>query len=151
MYKHILAAVDDSETSDRALDEAIRLAKDQQATLTIVYVLDRISLINAATVVDPNQSEKGWVEIAQEILSRAWGLARKAGMKAESRMLETNDVADRVAQAIIDEAKGSHADLIVAGTHGRTGLGRVLMGSVAEGLVRHTPVPILLLRRAPKG
>lgn len=146
MYKHILVAVDDSSTSNHALVEAIRLTRNQRATLTVVYVLDKVELFSSATIVDPNQSEKGWEEIAHDILSQAWDTARKSGIKAETRLLETKDVEDRVAQAILDEAKASHADLIIAGTHGRTGLRRVLMGSVAEGLVRHTHVPILLLR-----
>ena len=147
MYKHILAAVDDSETSNRALIEAIRLTRNQRATLTIVYVLDKIELFSSATIVDPNQSEKGWEEIAHDILSHAWDTARKAGIKAETRLLETKDVEDRVAQAILDEVRVSNADLIIAGTHGRTGLKRLLMGSVSSGLVRHTPVPILLIRQ----
>lgn len=151
MYKHILAAVDDSETSNRALDEAISLAKDQRAELTLVYVLDTVELLSSATVVDMHQTEKGWSESAQELLKKAWERALKAGVKPKARLQQTMDVPDRVAQAILSEAKRAQADLIIAGTHGRTGLSRVLMGSVAEGLVRHAAVPILLVRRAAPG
>jgi nucleotide-binding universal stress UspA family protein len=68
------------------------------------------------------------------------------GATAEVQLLHTGNTADRTAQAITQEARRWGADLLVAGTHGRSGLKHLLMGSVAEGIVRHTPVPVLLVR-----
>lgn len=147
MYKHILIAVDDSATSNRALQEAIGLASDQHAALSIVYVVDDAALIGAALVADPGESGKTWREIGQGILQRAQDAAKARGVDAETRLLQTENVEDRVAQAIVAHARAKGADLLVAGTHGRGGLKHLLMGSVAEGIVRHTPVPVLLVRQ----
>ena len=146
MYQRILAAVDDSTTSNLALKEAIGLAKDQHAILRIVYVVDEISLYGDAQFVDPSEIEKAWIKTGHEILAKAQSLARSAGIDAEVKLLETENIGERMADAIVAEAKGWPADLVVAGTHGRSGLNHLLMGSVAEGIVRSSPVPILLVR-----
>jgi nucleotide-binding universal stress UspA family protein len=147
MYKHIIAAVDDSATSNRALQEAIGLARDQHAALRIVYVMDEAALVGAALVADPGVSGKTWREIGDEILKRAQDAARAGGVEAAVQLLQTEDVEDRVAQAIIKDAKSWGADVLVAGTHGRGGLKHLLMGSVAEGIIRHTLIPVLLVRQ----
>lgn len=149
MYTHILAAVDDSATSNRALQEAAGLAHDQHAALRIVYVVDEAALLGAALVADPVESGKTWREIGNAILKRAQDAARAAGVEADVQLLQTEDVEDRVAQAILKDARAWGADLLVAGTHGRGGLKHLLMGSVAEGIIRHAPVPVLLVRRRP--
>lgn len=145
MYARILIAVDDSATSNRALQEAIRLAQDQHAALRIVYVADTVALQGAAPVADAAESERTWREIGEEILGRARAAAGE-GVSAETALLETGDVEDRLAQAITGEARRWGADLLIAGTHGRGGLRHMIMGSVAEGIVRHAPVPVLLVR-----
>lgn len=145
MYQRILAAVDDSPTSDLALREAIGLAKDQHARLRIVYVVDKIAIYNS-TQLSP-EVERTWIDIGRGILDKAKGLARSGGVDAEVRLLETEVPGARMAEAIVAEAGAWPADLVVAGTHGRTGLDHLLMGSVAEGIVRNCPVPILLVRR----
>lgn len=146
MYQHILAAIDDSATSDRALQEAIGLAKDMHAKLRIVYVVDEVTIYNTAQLVDPTEIERVWIEIGHEILNKAQRSARSAGIDAEVKLLETEVIGERMADAIVGEAKAWPADLVVAGTHGRSGLNHLLMGSVAEGIVRICPVPILLVR-----
>ncbi len=146
MYAHILIAVDDSATSNRALQEAIRLAQDQHAALRIVYVADTLALQGAAPLADAAESEQAWREIGDVILERARAVAAGAGVSAETALLETEDVEDRVAQAITGEARRWGADLLIAGTHGRGGLKHMIMGSVAEGIVRHAPVPVMLVR-----
>ena len=146
MYQRILAAVDDSPTSDHALQEAIGLAKDQHAILRIVYVVDEVNLYSDAQFVDPSEIEKVWIETGHKILDKAQNLARSAGIDAEVKLLETENIGERMGDAIVAEAKAWPADIVVAGTHGRSGLNHLLMGSVAEGIVRVSPVPILLVR-----
>ncbi|MGB8078010.1 MAG: universal stress protein [Gallionella sp.] len=149
MYRRILAAVDDSPTSDLALREAIGLAKDQHARLRIVYVVDKIAVYNS-TQLSP-EVERTWTDVGRGILDKAQRSARSGGVDAEVKLLETEVPGARMAEAIVAEAKAWPADLVVAGTHGRTGLDHLLMGSVAEGIVRGCPVPILLVRiRQPK-
>jgi nucleotide-binding universal stress UspA family protein len=65
---------------------------------------------------------------------------------AESQLVKIESLGLRIADAIIQEAAKWSADLIVAGTHGRSGLSHLLVGSVAEGILRVSPVPILLIR-----
>ena len=72
--------------------------------------------------------------------------AKKAGVGAESRLVEVEKYGERVVDAIVDEAKRWRADLIVIGTHGRRGVSHLLLGSVAEGVVRLAPAPVLLVR-----
>jgi nucleotide-binding universal stress UspA family protein len=146
MYQHILVAVDDSDTSNRALGEAIKLARDQRAVLRIVYAIDEAAIYGDALISDPVEVEKEWTRIANGILQKAQQAARGEGVNAETRLLETENVGDRVADAIIKDAREWPADLLVAGTHGRTGLRHLMLGSVAEGLLRSSPVPILLIR-----
>ncbi|MGA9665845.1 MAG: universal stress protein [Gallionella sp.] len=146
MYQRILAAVDDSRSSDLALKEAIGLAKDEHAILRIVYVVDEVSLYGDAPFVDPSEIERAWIETGHEILAKAQSAARSAGIDAEVKLLETENIGERMADAIVAEARAWPADLVVVGTHGRSGLNHLLMGSVAEGIVRSSPVPILLVR-----
>lgn len=148
MYERILIAVDDGEVSHHALREAARLAADQRAALRIVHVVDRVALLGPAALADPAGGEATWREIGSGILMEAQALARAAGVDAETCLLETANVEDRLAQAITGEAKRWGAQLLVAGTHGRSGLGHLLMGSVAEGIIRHARVPVLLVRNA---
>jgi nucleotide-binding universal stress UspA family protein len=149
MYQRILAAVDDSPASDLALHEAIKLAKDQHAKLRIVYVVDKIAIYNS-TQLSP-EIQNSWIEIGRGILDKAQRSARSGGVDSEVRLLETEIPGERMAEAIVAEAGTWPADIVVAGTHGRSGLDHLLMGSVAEGIVRICPVPILLVRnRQPK-
>ncbi len=148
MYERILIAVDDGEASLRALREAARLALDQRAALRIVHVVDRVALLESAALADPAAGERTWSEIGSGILMRAHAVARAEGLEAETCLLETADVEDRLAQAITSEATRWGAQLLVAGTHGRSGMGRLLMGSVAEGIIRHARVPVMLVRSA---
>lgn len=146
MYKHILVAVDGSKTSDLALQEAVGLARDQQATLRIVYVVDEVSIFADAEFISPMEIEKAWVASGRAALSKAKSLAQAAGMEAETRLLENEALGQRIADVIVQEARSWPADLLVVGTHGRRGLNHLLLGSVAEGIVRTSPVPVLLVR-----
>jgi nucleotide-binding universal stress UspA family protein len=146
MYKRILVAVDGSDTSDRALQEAINLAKDQEAKLRIAYVVDEISLTADTEFVDPAMISNSWVEAGREMLEKAHHQALAASVQAETRLIEIDHLGVRVADAIVEEAQAWLADIIVAGTHGRTGLTHLLLGSVAEDIVRVSRLPVLLIR-----
>lgn len=149
MYKHIMVAVDGSDTSERALSEAIGLARDQQAKLLLVLAVEKVNLNAGAEFAPPPEVEKWWEEAGRQILDKALGRAREAGVDAEARLLEIDKLGLGIAGALVEEAKAWPADLFVAGTHGRTGLGHLLMGSVAEGIVRACTVPVLLVRGTP--
>lgn len=146
MYKRILVAADGSATSDKALVEAIDLANDQHAQLKIVYTIDDASIYTAADVPNAVGIEQAWIDAGHKILEAAKKKAQAAGIEAETKLLETDAMGEKISDAIVNEARAWPADLLVAGTHGRRGLSHLIMGSVAEGIVRTCPVPLLLVR-----
>jgi nucleotide-binding universal stress UspA family protein len=85
----------------------------------------------------------------RQILDKAQARLRKQHLKAKAVLVE--NIARGVADIIVEQARNWRADLIVIGTHGRRGLSRVVMGSDAEGVVRTSPVPVLLVRAQPRG
>jgi nucleotide-binding universal stress UspA family protein len=144
LFRRIVVAIDGSSTS-KSLRAAIKLAKDQQSDLRIVFVVDVFALAAEAPyqVAEYEESER---RAADLVLKRAAAAARKAGIEAKTVRLEVQSLHDRVADEISQNAKGWRADLIVIGSHGRRGFSRLLMGSVAESLARIAPTPVLLIR-----
>ena len=145
MYQRILVPVDGSHTSTLGLQEAIRLAIDQRARLRLIHVVDELLVaqnfegyINAGDLIDSLE------ESGKKALQKAVALTRKHDLKVDASLFET--VGGRVADVIMREARKWKADLIVMGTHGRRGLGRVVLGSDAEAVLRETRVPVLLVR-----
>ncbi len=148
MYKHIMVAVDDSDTSDRALTVAIGLAKSCGSRLEIVHAVDE-SLFptrarGGAMLVDPALVQRALEQEGQRVLSAAAETAHNAGIEAEIRVLasETRHTADQIAEA----ADAAKVELLVVGSHGRRGVQRLLLGSVAERLVRKANVSVLIVR-----
>jgi nucleotide-binding universal stress UspA family protein len=81
----------------------------------------------------------------EQVIAKAQASCRAEGMESESRLLETETPAQGVATALAGEIAAWPADLVVAGTRGRTGMSRLLLGSVAEGIARVSAVPVLLV------
>ena len=148
MYQRILVPVDGSATAAKGLDEAIRLAKITGASLELVNVVDEMSLalgIEAYTAYSQDVIAK-LRDGAREILEKAQQQAAAADVGADTKIIETFGA--RVADLIVDEAVAAKADLIVIGTHGRRGVGRLFLGSDAQQILRLAPVPVLLVRGA---
>lgn len=143
MFRRVMVAIDGSSTSRLALREAIKLAKDQQSDLRIVLVVDVVTLAAEALPYDLGEEERRAGDL---VLQKAAAAARKAGIEAQTVRLEVRSVQDRIADEISRNAKSWRADLIVIGTHGRRGLSRLLIGSVAESLIRIAPARVLLIR-----
>jgi len=147
MFKRILVAVDGSESSRLALHEAANLARELQARLRIVHVVDEVKVHWEMEFADIAALREAAIKLGQETLSRAKLVAQDAGVEAEAKLLEIGTPGGRIAGAIAQEAGAWPADLIVAGTHGRRGFNHLLMGSVAEGVMRIAPTPLLLIPR----
>jgi nucleotide-binding universal stress UspA family protein len=146
VYQRILVAVDGSKTSDHALQEAIRLAKDQGASLRIVHVIDTAPL---GWDMDPTQIQEIREilrQVGQNTIEHARATTRSSDIAAEARLVEIDIPGMRIASRIAEAAGAWPADLLVIGTHGRRGIDHLLLGSVAEGVVRVAPVPVLLIR-----
>jgi len=144
MYRHILVPVDGSATSERALREALELARQQAAELELVYVMEDVLFLENEAYINYEEVQRSARKGGEKTLAQAQALVRQAGMTAEQRLLEARG--ERIANVIIEEARRWPADLIVIGTHGRSGFSRILFGSVAEGVVRTAPIPVLLVR-----
>lgn len=145
MYKHILCPVDGSPISNIGMEEAIRLTKDQNAKLrffhvidTYVPILDMSGDFNVAYMIEILR------ENGEKVIKKAIATAEKAGLSAESQMLES--VGGRAAAYIVAEAEKWPADLIVMGTHGLRGISRLVMGSDAENVLRTSQIPVLLVK-----
>jgi len=146
MYARILVAVDGSPTSDRALAEALTLAKEQRAALRIVHVIDTLPPIAGLETMDISGLQKALRDAGEQVLERAQTQAAAAGVPVDSRLIDLATAGTRIAALVCAEARSWPADLIVLGTHGRRGLDHLLLGSVAEGVVRIAPSPVLLIR-----
>lgn len=146
MFKRILVAVDASQTGKLALETAIGLASESQAQLRIVYVVDTANINIGAELADQYQVSASLVDNAQKILNRAERIADAAGVAAEASVITIDALNKRIPDAIADDAEAWSADLIVIGTHGRRGLSRLLLGSIAEGVARLATGPVLLVR-----
>ncbi|MBS0421224.1 MAG: universal stress protein [Proteobacteria bacterium] len=143
MYKKVLVPVDGSETAERGLQEAIRLAVDQGARIRIVHVVDEFVMVSPYAVVTENVIE-GLCISGKSVLASALETVQRAGVAADTQLIEAFGTA--AGELIVKAANDWAADIIVCGTHGRRGLRRIVLGSDAEYLVRHTPVALLLVR-----
>lgn len=146
MYKHLLVAVDGSETANLALREAIKLAKDQHAALRLVHVVDltmAYSMVEAPYVAE---LEKAVRAAGEKVIADCSATARAAGIEFDTKSVVIEMPNQHIYEAVEEEAKQWPADLIVIGTHGRRGFKRLFLGSVAEGVTRVATKPVLLIR-----
>jgi nucleotide-binding universal stress UspA family protein len=142
MFKNLVVALDGSACSARALELALALAKAEGSNLAVCSVAEPLPVYPPAA---PSlMAEQALAEVrghAQEVVDDAVSKAGAAGITTEGRVL----IGDPVYEIVGYSAKKA-ADGIVMGTHGRSGLKRLFMGSVAEGILRCSPVPVLTVR-----
>jgi nucleotide-binding universal stress UspA family protein len=144
-----MVAVDGSDTAERGLQTAIALAKDQQARLAIVYVIDLVIIFEFG---EPSVTyAESAREFARKTIERARMTAQAAGIEPEVQSPEIATIGYRVADTLAQLARDWKADLLVVGTHGRRGVSRLLLGSVAEHVARAAPCPLLLVRGGTPG
>lgn len=144
MYKRILCPIDGSPTSNLGMMEAIRLAKDQNAELYFVHVIDTyIPILDLTGELAVFYGTDILHSNGKEILKKAKKAALKAGVSSDCKTVMT--IGGHVSELIVVQAKEWSADLIVMGTHGLRGIARLVMGSDAETVIRTSPVPVLLI------
>jgi nucleotide-binding universal stress UspA family protein len=135
--KTILHPTDFSERSDAAYRLAGALARDYDARLVIVHVAEPpVAIYGPDLILPPTESYEQPLRAKLQELTR-----RDPTIRVEERFVEGDP-----AKEILRVAKETQCDLIVMGTHGRTGLGRLLMGSVAEQVVRKARCPVLTVK-----
>jgi nucleotide-binding universal stress UspA family protein len=144
MYQRILVPVDDSETSRRALIEAMRFCCDQHGRVRLVHVIDLAQFTwGGAEFVDVGELQSNLKASGRKVLDDAALRMSGQGLEVETALVEI--WGGHLSTAIIEDATAWAADIIVMGSHGGTGLAHLLLGSVAEGVVRHAPVPVLII------
>ena len=148
MYKRILVPIDGSDTATRGLQEAIGLATDLQAKLTLLHVIDDFPLlVEMASAINVEATLDELRRRGEGLLAQAKARAQERGVQADTLLREV--AGGRVADQIVHEALQGECDLIVMGTHGRRGFSHLLIGSEAESVLRSSPLPVLLLRLRP--
>ena len=149
MYTRIFVAIDSSQTAQKALAEAIRLAKALDASLCIGHVDDDSGVIHhgmdIGTSIDVDKIKGELRDADNQLLDQAVASAAAAGCRADKQLIE--GTRQSVAEAIADAAREWGADLVVIGTHGRRGVERMLLGSVAESLTRVATTSLMLVRK----
>jgi len=141
MYDRILVPTDGSAGVERAVDHAIGLAEAHGATIHTVYVVNTASYGGIPMETSWDGIRDVLTEEGQAALDRVVSLGEDAGVDVETAVLDGSP-----SRQIVDYAEQVDCDLIVMGTHGRGGLNRLLLGSVAERVVRCSEIPVLTLR-----
>ena len=145
MYKRILVPTDGSDAATVGLGEAIKLAKDQNASIRIIHIVDELIIASPDLyTVMPDNLIADLREAGQAILAKARARVQEAGIEVDTLLIEA--FGGRAGEHVVKVAQQWPADIIVCGTHGRRGLRRIVLGSDAEYIVRRSPVPILLVR-----
>ena len=148
MYKHLVVAVAGSNTSLNALQHASSLAVAGNAQLTLVTVANPSEYMTLAPEFLQHESyEAAAISGGNEVLAEASLAAKNAGVaNVQTHLLVASRGEKEMAQELVDFADTQGADLIVIGTHGRTGLMHLLMGSFAETVMRQSHLPLLVIR-----
>lgn len=134
--KTILVPLDGSMLAELALKPAVELAREKDAKVVLLRAAEAHT-----TVADPTEAQVAVVREAEDYLARVRARVLEGGIA-----VETSVWYGRPSEAIAEAARYRNADLIVMSSHGRSGLGRLVLGSVAESVLRATRTPILLIR-----
>ncbi|MGE8564180.1 MAG: universal stress protein [Acinetobacter bohemicus] len=144
-YHNILVPVDGSETSHAAVEKAVEFAKAFGSKITVVQALVLDPYI-AAEYISASQTndliERARTAI-EESLAAAKAKFNEQGIEVETKLLE----GQVIHREIIRAAEELHADLIIIGSHGRTGFKKLFLGSVAQSLLGESHVPVLIVRQ----
>ncbi len=143
-YQNILVPVDGSETSLSVVKHAADIAKAFNSKITVVQVMTLDPYI-AAEYISNGQSNQ-LIERAREFIQDNINTAKESflaeGMQVDTRLLEGENITHTLAQAVND----LKIDLVVLSSHGRTGLKKIIMGSVAQGLLTELQIPVLVVK-----
>ena len=150
MYKHILISTDGSEVAQKGLDHGLSLAKEIGAKVSVITVTESVPVYASAGA----GVGAGWVpiemadydKVQDEFANRVFAGAKQAA-EQHGVAVETIHVRNaQPAEAILETAKAQGCDLIVMASHGRRGLGRLLLGSQTSEVVTRSPLPVLVVR-----
>jgi len=142
--RRILFASDFSKASAKAFATAVTLAKANRATVTILHVIVPFVLFTSEDAMRGDTLEQLSIETrrwSQQQLAKLTAKAKKTGIRAVGLIVDGDP-----ARQIVRAARSKRADLVVVGTHGRTGLTKFFVGSVAQRVVATAPCPVVVVR-----
>ncbi|MEI8030943.1 MAG: universal stress protein [Comamonadaceae bacterium] len=144
MFKHILVPVDGSSTAQLAVDRAIGLAKAFGSRVTAIFVIDPYPFTGVGTDFAYGQAEylSAATAEANAAIKAAKNSFDSAGVSVDTSVIEAHAAWRGVVQAAVSV----QADLIVMGSHGRSGLEKLVLGSVTQAVLSHTRLPVLVVR-----
>jgi nucleotide-binding universal stress UspA family protein len=142
MFKRILVPVDGSATSTKALTAALQMARDAGGRVRVLHSMDELAYLSGFEY--SGEVMKVARENATRVLDDAMAVAKASGVPSDQQLVDQPGA--RLGQTVSDAARTWEADLVVVGTHGRRGIGRVLLGSGAEQVIREACVPVLVIR-----
>ncbi|RZF25682.1 universal stress protein [Paraburkholderia sp. UYCP14C] len=145
MFHRILVALDGSNTASRAFDAALTLAAESGAELTPLHVIDVPIIAYDAPGFDPCAIQNAFIEEGKRIVADAQSRLAARGVKGTPRTVAASIPGEDVAKRIVAAALEWRTDLIVMGTHGRRGVQRLMLGSVAERVLRGARCPVLMI------
>lgn len=146
MYKRILVPVDGSDTSNLALEEALRLARESGGVLRVVHVVEELAYLAGYDQFGGYSGGllKAMRDSGNRVLEQAQETMRQAGVSGDALLFD--QFGERLGESIAKAARTWPADLVVVGTHGRRGMSKMLLGSGAEQVIREAQVPVLVVR-----
>jgi nucleotide-binding universal stress UspA family protein len=145
-FKSLVVATDGSKYSAAAASEAIGIAKRNNSKLTVISVVP--AELATPTDIEIAMSQLEMIAEKEMHVAEANAKAVKEAAQKEGVNVQAFIMSGKPADAIIETAKDKHADLIVLGSHGRTGLEKLLMGSVAERVIVLSPCAVLIVKGA---
>ncbi|MBP0593410.1 universal stress protein [Paraburkholderia sp. LEh10] len=145
MYNRILIALDGSDTASRALDIALYLTAEHGAQVLPLYVIDVPMIAYDVPGFDPSIIRDALEEEGKRIASDASARIAKLSLTGAPRVVDVATPGEDIAHRITETANEWRADLIVMGTHGRRGFRRMVLGSVAERVLRGAACPVLMI------
>jgi nucleotide-binding universal stress UspA family protein len=148
MFKNVLVPTDGSELSARTGRRAVQIAKALNAKVTAIHAYPQLESIARDEFIGPFNllNKRRYNAKAQETANRYLATVRKAAKAAGIEAEVVAIASDRPHEAIIKTAKRKKCDLIIMGSHGRSGVASVLLGSVTQKVLSHSTLPVLVLR-----
>jgi nucleotide-binding universal stress UspA family protein len=144
MIKHILVPVDGSPTAQLAVEKAIELAKAFGSRVTAIFVIDPYPFTGVGTDFAYGQAEYLSAATAE---ANAAIKATRTAFEAVGVSVDTSVIESHAAwRGVVESAESMQADLIVMGSHGRSGLEKLVLGSVTQAVLSHTKLPVLVVR-----
>lgn len=144
MYERILVPIDGGATATQGLQEAIKIAQCHGSRILLIHIVDELPAMEPFGGSGGGEFVMAQLrDIGKSLLDVSADEVRKSDVHVDTQLVE--QVGGRASDHILQGARMFRADLIVCGTHGRTGLRRVALGSTAEEIVRRSSSPVLLV------